>query len=92
MANEVTVLELGQPRLSNAPLRKMPPIDRQVLSIGGAVSAAFERSTTIISVYSTTACNIDIRETPASGTAFPLPAGVWHDFDVSPNHKVQVFA
>ena len=92
MANEVTVLELRAPRQSNAPARPMPPVDRQVLSIDGAASDAFEEATVLISVYSTTATNIDIRGTPATGNKFPLPPGVWHDFDVTAGHKIQVFS
>lgn len=91
MANEITVLELEAPREKNAPVRKMPPLNIQTLDAAGAASAAFKGGTCIISVYSTIATNIDIRVTPASGTKFPLPAGVWHDFDVLPGHKIRSF-
>jgi hypothetical protein len=91
MASEITVLELEAPRQSNAPCRKMPPVAVQVLDAAGAASAAFAGKTTLISVYSTVATNIDIRATPATGNKFPLPAGVWHDFDVQAGHKIRSF-
>lgn len=92
MANEVTVLELRAPRQNTVPARTMPPIDRQVLSIDGAASDAFEEATVLIAVYTSVATNIDIRGTPATGNKFPLPAGVWQDFDVTPGQKIQAFS
>lgn len=93
MANEVTVLELNPVRSKDAPVREMPPIAvPQVLTIGGAVSSAFNRSTTIISVYTTTACNIEIGASPDGTRIFPLPANQWHDFGVLPNHKIKATA
>jgi len=92
MASELTVLELVAPRDSNAPVRSMPTVARQVLSIDGAASSAFAGKTAIISVYTTTGCYIDIAAAPSSGNKFPLPAGSWHDFSVLPGHKVRAYS
>jgi len=88
MANELTVLELNPVVAYGAPVRQMPPRGRQVLTIGGGASTAFQRGTTLVSIYTTTACNIEFGTAPDGTNKFPLPAGVWHDFGVMPNHKV----
>ena len=93
MSNEVTVLELNPVISSEAPVRQMPPRARQVLSIGGSASSAFTLGTTLVAIYTTTACNIEFGTAPTGVTnKIPLPAGVWHDFGVLPGHKVIVVA
>jgi hypothetical protein len=92
MANEVTVLELGPPRLSNTDHPTMPAVDKQVLDATADTSDAFEESTVRIGVYTTSATNIDIRATPADETKFPIPANSWHYFDVLPGHKIGTFS
>ncbi len=95
MANEVTVLELQGLR-GDAAVRPMPPLKKQVLSIGGAVSTAFLGGTAMVSIYTTTACKIEFSK--LDGTApngagagsgvFPIPATTWVDFSVRAGDQV----
>lgn len=92
MANEVEVFELHAPS-SGAPVRPMPPIAKQTLSIGGAASAGFNRSTAMVTIVTTTACRVQF--SPAAGTTpdgstatFPLAANVPYDFEAVAGRKV----
>jgi hypothetical protein len=88
MANEVQVFEM-----SDAPgarlLRQAPFIEKQVLTIGGAASAAFNASTTAITVISSTACKLDFGTAPdGNGDTFPIAADTPYDFAVRRALKV----
>jgi len=92
MANEVRIIELRSPRMSNAPLREMPPIAAQNVDVGGDVSAAFNGSTTNVMIRTTTDCTLEFGPNPdGSGITIALKAAEgWHDFGVSAGHKVRV--
>lgn len=92
MSNECKVFEMIAPRNANAPIRTVPFLARQQLSSGG-LSAAFNRSTRMITVVSTLAGTLDF--TSADGTAptgslapFPIAADTLYDFDVRAGTKV----
>lgn len=92
MANEVEVFEQAAMR-GVAPIRIMPPLAKQTLSIGGAVSAAFNRSTVIITVVTTTACRVEFSvaagtDPAGSGMTFPIAANTPYDFAVIAGRKV----
>jgi hypothetical protein len=95
MANEVTVVEQqymddGQ-NAFNAPFLAV-----QTLSIGGAVSSAFNSGTRKVSIMSTTACGIEF--SARNGTApngagagsgvIRIPANTYLHFTVKPATKV----
>ena len=92
MANEVEVFELGGAP-GGHPVRSMPPIAKQTLSIGGAVSAAFNRGASIVTIVTTTACRVEFSvragtDPAGSGMTFPLAANVPYDFHVVAGRKV----
>ena len=92
MANEVEVFELTATR-GRTPVRPFPPIAKQTLSIGGAVSAAFNRSTKFITVTTTTACRIEVStkdgvDPTGSGDTFPLAANTAYDFEIIAGRKI----
>lgn len=92
MANEVRVIEAQMLR-GQVPLLVMPPLTAQTLSIDGAASAAFNKSTEIVRIYSTTACNLCFSPlsgaTPTSGdTKVPIAANIAYDFSVRGGTKV----
>ena len=93
MANEVTVIETQGVR-GRDPARVMPPLAVQTLSIGGAVSAAFNKSTTIVTIRTTIACKIEFSALDGTdpdgnnGGEFPIDANIPHDFSVKPGAKV----
>lgn len=95
MANEVTVIET-QALPGNIPVRVAPFLAVQTLSIGGAVSSAFNKSTTFVSIHTSTACsiefsNLDGTDPDGAGAGsgkIPIPAGVYHDFRVHAGSKV----
>lgn len=93
MANECKVFEQRAPRDKNAPIRVAPFIERQQLSSGGT-SAAFNRSTTMITVVSSLAGTLDFTTTAGvdpTGSAMPFPinANQEYDFSVRPGTKVK---
>lgn len=92
MANEVRIIELRTPRHSDTPVREMPPIAAQDVSVGGNVSAAFNRSTTNIMVRTSTDCTLEFGANPnGSGVTIAIKATEgWHDFGVLGGHKVRV--
>jgi hypothetical protein len=88
MANEVEVHELSALR-GGVPAMPVPQIEKQTLSIGGAVSNAFNRGTAIVRITVTTDCRVEFGTAPAgAGDTILLYSGMHHDFAVSPNHKV----
>ena len=88
MANEVEVHELIAPR-GNRPVAPMPALAKQTLNIAGAVSAAFNRSTTMVRITTTTTCRVEFGTAPAgSGATILVYAGQYNDFDVIAGHKV----
>lgn len=97
MANEVEIYELDALRGDQAPVAPMPPLAKQVLSIGGAVSAAFNRGANMVRVNSNAACRIEF--SPAVGTD-PTGAGMTiriaadrdYDFSAIAGRKVIVVA
>lgn len=95
MANEVTVIEMIGLR-NNTHVRPMPPLAKQTLSIGGTVSAAFNASTNLVFITSTTDCNLEFSTPSAAptgtGMTFPIAAGVDYDFSVRGGTKVIVVA
>lgn len=92
MANEVEVFELAALR-GDVPARPMPPIAKQVLTIGGAVSAGFNAGTLIVTIITTTACRVVFStvagvDPTGAGITFPLAANTAYDFAVIPGRKV----
>ncbi len=92
MANEVEVFEQSLPS-SGFPLRKMPPIAKQVLDIT-ELSAAFNRSTGMVTIITNTACRVQFSLAAgtdpdgSNGPTFPLAANVPYDFEVVAGRKV----
>lgn len=92
MANEVRVFE-QQTLRGNIQIRTAPFLEQQVLSIGGAVSAGFSLSTSLITVVTSVACSVDIGTAPTGAVVkFPLAANQPYDFSVIPGHKIIVVA
>ena len=94
MANECTVFEMQPPRIANAALRSVPFLAVTQISAGGTVT--LNKSTTMVSVYSTLAGGVTFSSTAnanPSGTAaerFPIAAsGTPADFDVRPGTKIR---
>lgn len=93
MANEVEVFELDAIRSPGTPLAPMPPIAKQTLSIGGAVSAAFNRSTRMVRITTTTQCRVEFSTktgTDPAGTGMTMLVytGQYNDFEVIAGRKV----
>lgn len=93
MSNECKVFEQIVPRNANAPIRTIPFLARQQLSSGGT-SAAFNKSTRMITVVSSLAGTVDF--TSAAGVAptgslapFPIAADTAYDFDVRGGTQVR---
>lgn len=88
MANEVEIHEMAGCR-SGLLLAPVPALTKQTLSIGGAVSAAFNRSTAIVRITTTTTCRVEFGTAPAgSGNTMLVYAGQYNDFAPNPGHKV----
>lgn len=88
MANEVYVHEMSA-LPANYPVRPAPFVAQQILSIGGAASSAFNRSTVAITVITTTACKVEIGANPTGGTnKFAIEANIPYDFSVRAGHKI----
>jgi len=71
-------------------------VTMQSVTIGGAASAAFNASTTLVELYSTTACNVAFtgqdNATPTSSSpSFGLPASTPRQFGVKKGQKVIAF-
>jgi hypothetical protein len=92
MANEVRIIELRASRGAHDPIREMPPVTTQNVSVGGNQSAAFKRSTTRIMIRTSVDCTLEFGVDPAGGTdTVPIKAAEgWHDFGVLGGHKVWV--
>lgn len=96
MANECQVIEQILPRSPLAPVRVMPPLAKQTLSSGG-VSAAFNKSTNMVTVVSSLAGTLEFtRESSGShvdpdgtGDTFPINANQAYDFSVRGGTKVR---
>lgn len=88
MANEVQIFEMIGGRGES----ESPPVNfvaKQTLSIGGAISAAFNRSTTEVEVISTTGCVIEFGSAPDGlGSFYPIAAGHPRRFSVVAGQKV----
>lgn len=87
MANECKVFEMIRPRTSLAPIRTVPFLAYSQLSDNGTVT--FNKSTTMVSVFSTLAGNLTFEATDGTdpdGTVapFPIAANTYYDFDVRP--------
>lgn len=88
MANEVEVFEMIAPR-GDRPVRPVPFLEKQVLSIAGAASADFGPSTAMVTINTNTACRLEFGNAPdGSGDTFPIEADTLYDFDVVPGTKV----
>lgn len=88
MANEVEVFELTDTRGSRN-IRPVPFLTKQTLSVGGAVSAGFNRSAAAVTVITSLACRLEFGTAPTgSGATFPIAANVPYDFDVIAGTKV----
>ena len=92
MANECSVFEMTAPRNAEAPIRTAPFLAKQTLSATG-VSAAFNASTKMVTVFSTLAGFVEFSSTTAdpsgAGILFPINASVHYDFDVLATKKVR---
>ena len=76
--------------------RAVPFLVKQSLTIGGAASAAFNRSTAMVTIYTDVACRIAFSPpagaTPtASDISFPIPAAVHMDFSIVAGRQVIAF-
>jgi len=88
MADEVQVFEMAALR-GDTPLRVVPFIEKQVIDIDGAASAAFNRGTTMVTIITSIDCSVEFGAAPAgTGDTFPLNADEPYDFAVIANHKV----
>ena len=92
MANEVEVHEL-KAITTGVPVRNVPGIAKQTLSIGGAASAAFNRSTKFVAITTTTACRVEFSNAAGtaptgSGDTWLLATGQIYDFEVVAGRKV----
>jgi hypothetical protein len=92
MANECKVFEQIVPRDPTAPVRTVPFLARQQLSSGG-LSAAFSKSTRIVTIVSSIAGTVDFTSTagvdPTGSLApFPINANQEYDFSVRGGTKV----
>lgn len=93
MANECKIFEQNAPRKGNAPIRVAPFLAYQQLS-SGSTSAAFNKSTVMITVVSSLAGTLDFTTGPGvapTGSAMPFPinANQEYDFDVRANTQVK---
>lgn len=93
MANECSVFEMVLPRQALAPIRTVPFLAKQLLS-SGSVSAAFNKSTRMVTIVSSIAGTVEFSDTAntdpsGSGDTFPIAANTPYDFDVRPNTKVR---
>lgn len=88
MANEVEVHELAALH-GNNPTPRFPALAKQTLTIAGAVSSAFNRSTVFVRVTTTTTCRLHFGAAPdgLSNTVLCY-AGAYNDFEVIAGHKV----
>ena len=96
MSNECKIFEMGEPRVKNAPIRKVPFLAKQQLSTTN-VSAAFNKSTKMITIVSSLAGTVEFSrfangadvDPDGNGMTFPISADVPYDFDVMPGKKVR---
>lgn len=86
MANEVELIEVGGLR-GGPQILPMPPVNKQLLTIGGSVSTPFKSGVSVVRIQSSAACHIEF--SPSSGTApvgtgftIPLAANMPYDFTV----------
>lgn len=100
MANEVKVVEMGEIR-GRTQIRHAPFLAVQTLSIGGAVSSAFNNGTKMVSIRTTTDCNIEFSNLDGtdpdgagagSGVIPLIAAEGWQDVGVRAGDKVIVVA
>lgn len=88
MANEVEVFELSGTR-GNLLLAPVPALAKQTLTIGGAVSAAFNPSTAIVRITTTATCRVVFGAAPTgAGDTMLVYAGQYNDFAVISKQKV----
>lgn len=88
MANEVQLFEMVGDR-SGSEARPVTFRAKQTLTIGGAASAAFDPSTTYVTIVSTTSCVIEFGTAPDGlGNTFPIVAGQLYDFAAYRGQKV----
>jgi hypothetical protein len=95
MANECSVFEMRSPRRGDMPIRTVPALAKQQLSTTGT-SAAFNASTTMVSIH-TTAGSVEFSRVVAgvmtdpdgTGVTWPLAINTYYDFDVQPGTKVR---
>jgi len=91
MAQEVDVYEMTMIR-SGMQVRPFPPLAKQILDFGVA-SAAFNRSTNLITVVCSVKALIEIGANPTgSGMTFPCEADTAYDFAVVAGHKIYAAA
>ncbi len=84
MANEVQVFEMQAGRASAVNF-----LAKQTLTIGGAISAAFNKSTQSVRIVSTTGCVIEFGAAPDGlGNFYPIVAGQVYEFGVIAGQKV----
>ena len=92
MANECNVFEMQTPRTGTAPIRTVPFLARTQLSSTGSVT--LNKSTTMITVYSTLAGGLTFTSTAGvapdgTGIRWPVLANTLYDFDVRPGTAVR---
>lgn len=92
MANECKVYEQRAPRDVNAPIMTVPFLAKQSLSTTGT-SAAFNKSTTMVSIVSTLAGTVEFSSVTAdpsgAGDTFPINANETYHFSVRGGTKVR---
>jgi len=95
MADEVTIWE--QPAIRNLQIRQTPPLAVQTIDIDGSLSDAFSDSTKMISIRTTTDCDIEFSNLDGtapdgagagSGVLPLLAADGWVDIEVRAGDKV----
>jgi len=93
MSNECKIFEMALPRQALAPIMTVPFLAKQQLS-SGSTSAAFTKSTRMITIISTLAGTVEFTtaagvDPSGSGDTFPIAADTRYDFDVRPATKVR---
>lgn len=91
MANEVEIHELAD-LIGDRPVARMPAIEKQTINIG-ALSAAFNRSTVMVRITTTTTCRLEFGTAPnGSGDTILCYSGMFNDYEVIAGHKVYAAA
>lgn len=93
MANECQIFEMQLPRSARAAIRVVPFLAKQTLSTTG-VSAAFNKSTNMITIVSSLAGTVEFStaagvDPAGAGMTYPIAANTEYDFDVKPGAKVR---